>query len=49
MTVKVKLMDPMTATISSNLGSVNSLSGATQAFDIMRDEILTWQICATVP
>ena len=47
--INLSNLDPMTAAISSNLGSVNSLSGATRAFDIMRDETLSWQIYVTAP
>ena len=36
--VKMNL-DPITAAINSNLGSVSSLSGATRVFDIMRDDL----------
>jgi len=45
--INLSNLDPMTAAISSNVGGVNSLSGATRAFDIMRDEILSWHIYAT--
>jgi len=38
----------MTAAINSNIGSMNSLIGATRVLDMMRGDLPSWQTYATI-